>query len=143
MLKGKKKESLLPHCSAVDDDRYIVAVAVTTHALLPCIDGHTALVAVDDDVAVTTEASIAAHTAVVAVDDDVAVTTLALQKKIRLSAVRAGLVLRSSLKGGLFFIFRLLILIIIIIYHDFLPTPRRVSHVKSDKTHTQSSRYTP
>ena len=27
-------------------------------------------------------------------------------------------------------------LIIIIIYHDFLPTPRRGSHVKSDKTHT-------
>ena len=33
--------------------------------------------------------------------------------------------------------------IIIIIYHDFLPTPRRGSHVKSGKTHTQSSRYTP
>ena len=32
---------------------------------------------------------------------------------------------------------------IIIIYHDFLSTPRRGSHVKSDKTHTQSSRYTP
>ena len=32
---------------------------------------------------------------------------------------------------------------IIIIYHDFLPTPRRGSHVKSDKTHTQSSRYPP
>ena len=32
---------------------------------------------------------------------------------------------------------------IIIIYHDFLPTPRRGIHVKSDKTHTQSSRYTP
>ena len=31
--------------------------------------------------------------------------------------------------------------IIIIIYHDFLPTPRR--HVKSGKTHIQSSRYTP
>ena len=31
----------------------------------------------------------------------------------------------------------------VIIYHDFLPTPRRGSHVKSDKTHTQSSRYTP
>ena len=31
---------------------------------------------------------------------------------------------------------------IIIIYHDFLPTPRRGSHVKSGKTHTQSSRYT-
>ena len=31
----------------------------------------------------------------------------------------------------------------IIIYHDFLPTPRRGSHVKSDETHTQSSRYTP
>ena len=29
------------------------------------------------------------------------------------------------------------------IYHDFLPTPRRSSHVKSGKTHTQSSRYTP
>ena len=27
----------------------------------------------------------------------------------------------------------------IIIYHDFLRTPRRGSHVKSDKTHTQSS----
>ena len=35
------------------------------------------------------------------------------------------------------------IVIIIIIYHDFLPTPRRGSHVKSGKTHTQSSRYTP
>ena len=32
---------------------------------------------------------------------------------------------------------------IVIIYHDFIPTPRRGSHVKSDKTHTQSSRYTP
>ena len=32
---------------------------------------------------------------------------------------------------------------IIIIYHYFLPTPRRGSPVKSDKTHTQSSRYTP
>ena len=29
-----------------------------------------------------------------------------------------------------------IIIIIIIIYHDFLPTPRRGSHVKSDKTHT-------
>ena len=28
-------------------------------------------------------------------------------------------------------------LVIIIIYHDFLPTPRRGSHVKSDKTQTQ------
>ena len=27
--------------------------------------------------------------------------------------------------------------LIIIIYHDFLPTPRRGSHVKSGKTHTQ------
>ena len=27
----------------------------------------------------------------------------------------------------------------IIIYHDFLPPPRRGSHVKSDNTHTQSS----
>ena len=35
------------------------------------------------------------------------------------------------------------IIIIIIIYHDFLPTPRRGSHVKSGKTHTQSARYTP
>ena len=33
--------------------------------------------------------------------------------------------------------------IVIIIYHDFIPTPRRGSHVKSGKTHTQSSRYTP
>ena len=33
--------------------------------------------------------------------------------------------------------------VIIIIYHDFLPTPRRGSHVKSGKTHPQSSRYTP
>ena len=34
---------------------------------------------------------------------------------------------------------------IIIIYHDFLSTPRRGSHshVKSDKTHTKSSRNTP
>ena len=31
----------------------------------------------------------------------------------------------------------------VIIYHGFLPTPRRGSHVKSGKTHTQSSRYTP
>ena len=30
-----------------------------------------------------------------------------------------------------------------IIYHDFLPPPRRGSHVKSDNRHTQSSRYTP
>ena len=30
-----------------------------------------------------------------------------------------------------------------IIYYDFLSTPRRGSHVKSGKTHTQSSRYTP
>ena len=37
----------------------------------------------------------------------------------------------------------IIIIIIIIIYHDFLPTPRRGSHVKSGKTHTQSSRYTP
>ena len=30
------------------------------------------------------------------------------------------------------------------IYHEFLGTPRRGSHVKSDKTHTHmSSRYTP
>ena len=28
------------------------------------------------------------------------------------------------------------IIIIIIIYHDFLPTPKRGTHVKSDKTHT-------
>ena len=35
------------------------------------------------------------------------------------------------------------VIIIIIIYHDFLPTPRRGSHVKSGKTHTQSSIYTP
>ena len=34
-------------------------------------------------------------------------------------------------------------IIIIIIYHDFLPTPRKGSHVKSGKTHTQSSKYTP
>ena len=37
----------------------------------------------------------------------------------------------------------LVLIIVIIIYHDFLPTPRRGSHVKSGKTHTQSSRYTP
>ena len=35
------------------------------------------------------------------------------------------------------------IFLIILIYHDFLPTPRRGSHVKSGKTHTQSSSYTP
>ena len=35
------------------------------------------------------------------------------------------------------------IIIIIIIYHEFLTAPRRGSHVKSDKTHAQSSRYTP
>ena len=28
------------------------------------------------------------------------------------------------------------IIIIIIIYHDFLPSPRRGSHVKSEKTYT-------
>ena len=33
--------------------------------------------------------------------------------------------------------------VIIIIYHDFLPIPRRGSHVKWGQTHTQSSRYTP
>ena len=33
-------------------------------------------------------------------------------------------------------------IIIIILYNDFLPTPRRGRHVKSYKTHTQSSRYT-
>ena len=32
---------------------------------------------------------------------------------------------------------------VIIIYHDSLPTPMRGSHVKSHKTHTQSSTYTP
>ena len=32
--------------------------------------------------------------------------------------------------------FMIMIIIIIIIYHDFLPTPRRGSHVKSDNTHT-------
>ena len=37
----------------------------------------------------------------------------------------------------------IIITIIIIMYHDFLPPPRRGSHVKSDKTHTESSRYTP
>ena len=31
-----------------------------------------------------------------------------------------------------------IVIIIIITYHDFLHTPRRGSHVKSDKTHTQS-----
>ena len=43
----------------------------------------------------------------------------------------------------LYNICNIIIIIIIIIYHDFLPTPRRGSHVKSGKTHTQSSRYTP
>ena len=33
--------------------------------------------------------------------------------------------------------------IIIITYHDFLPTPRRGSHVKSGKTHTHSHQDTP
>ena len=28
--------------------------------------------------------------------------------------------------------------IVILIYHDFLPTPRRGSHVKSGKTHTHT-----
>ena len=32
---------------------------------------------------------------------------------------------------------------VIIIYHDSLPTPRRDSHVKSDKTHTHSHQHTP
>ena len=31
-----------------------------------------------------------------------------------------------------------LLLNIIIIYHDFLPTPRMSSHVKSGKTHTHT-----
>ena len=35
------------------------------------------------------------------------------------------------------------VIIIIIMYHDFLPTPRRGCHVKSGKTQPQSSRYTP
>ena len=30
----------------------------------------------------------------------------------------------------------------VVIYPDFLPTPRRSSHIKSDNTHAQSSRYT-
>ena len=30
----------------------------------------------------------------------------------------------------------------VIIYHDFLPTPRMGSHVKSGKTHTQAPRHT-
>ena len=34
-------------------------------------------------------------------------------------------------------------LITFIIYHDFLPTPRRGSHVKSGKTHTHSHQDTP
>ena len=38
---------------------------------------------------------------------------------------------------------RFIIIIIIKIYHDFLPPPRRGSHVKPDNIHTQSSRYTP
>ena len=32
---------------------------------------------------------------------------------------------------------------LVIIYHDFLHTPRRGSHVKSDKTHTHSHQDTP
>ena len=32
---------------------------------------------------------------------------------------------------------------LIIIYHDFVPTPRRGSHVKSGKTHTHSHQDTP
>ena len=45
---------------------------------------------------------------------------------------------------NIYYIFLIIIIIIIIIiYHDLLPTPRRGSHVKSGKTHTQSSRYTP
>ena len=43
----------------------------------------------------------------------------------------------------IFIIMTIILIIIIIIYRDFLPTPRRGSHVKSGKTHTQSSRYTP
>ena len=34
-------------------------------------------------------------------------------------------------------------IIIIIIYHDFLPPPRRGSHVKIDNTHKQSLTCTP
>ena len=47
---------------------------------------------------------------------------------------------RVNPMGGYKPTYLLLILIIklnnIIIYHDFLPTPRKGSHVKSDKTHT-------
>ena len=35
-----------------------------------------------------------------------------------------------------------LCIIILIIYHDFLPTPRRGSHVKSDITHTHTHTHT-
>ena len=35
-----------------------------------------------------------------------------------------------------------MIIIIIIIYHDFLLTLRRGSHVKSDKTHTHTHTHT-
>ena len=38
-------------------------------------------------------------------------------------------------------VFQAFVLLIIILYHDFLPTPRRGSDVKSDKTHTPSSRF--
>ena len=55
----------------------------------------------------------------------------------RLSIVHGGKILTIII------MIIIIIIIIIIIYHDILPTPRRGSHVKSDKTHTQSSRYTP
>ena len=60
--------------------------------------------------------------------------------------VRKIVVTRELCPEGVYQVRRLsnrIIIIIIIIYHDFLPTPRRGSHVKSSKTHTQSSRYTP
>ena len=37
----------------------------------------------------------------------------------------------------------IIVMIIIIIYHDFHPYTKEGSHVKSDNTQTQSSRYTP
>ena len=57
-------------------------------------------------------------------------------REVNVKVLGKGLELLST-NGGRFE------MIIIIIYHDFLPTPRRGNHVKSDKTHTQSSRYTP
>ena len=50
---------------------------------------------------------------------------------------------RTCVRKWVILIIFIIILFRLIIYHDFLPTPRRGSHVKSDKTHTYSHQDTP